>query len=1074
MLPQPRFKLFMDQGPTPGQEYELTQDSVILGREMDKDVDYVISTPTISRRHACITRKGEQYFLMDLGSSNGTFLNGERLGGEPRPLNSDDRIQLGGTVTLILRIVGAADPTREARRDDTPLAATMLGDLENYIPPTTPPQFIVSVAGEPPNTHNLTRDTFTIGRADDNDIVISAKTVSRHHARLEIAPGGYQFVTLPEASNPVLFEGRPLSDPRLLSHNDILRIGSLDPGLMVTMVYYSPSAATIEEEARTIKFGEKNLLQIGRDPSNDVVLDAPNISRFHAQVERIGQRYRISDLRSSNGTFVNDQRIEGDVWLNPEDAIRVGPYRFVMGEDALAQYDESSGLQADMYNLNKWVHKDLNILQNISATFRPRELIVIVGQSGGGKTTLLDAIAGYRPATHGRVFVNDIDIYRNFDAVRHNIGYVPQENIIHMELTVYQALDYAARLRMPPDTTNEERHLRIIEVLNDLDMTHRKDTQVSSLSGGQQKRVSIGVELLTSPGLFFLDEATSGLDPGTETALMQLLRRLADQGRTIVLVTHATKNVMLSDRVLFMARGGYLAWFGPPDEALEYFDQYRSEDERRTSEMEFDKIYAILETPQHGTPEDWSNRYQTHPAYQRYILEPLEMKRQELEAAQKPSPEEIIPAKAPKVRRQVSSLRQFLILSSRNVRILTRDRVSLILMLGAAPLVSLLDVLIAFLVGGNQFDFVEGSFEDIMMSFFLIIIFAVFVGGLSQMREIVKENEIYKRERLVNLKIAPYVFSKVWIAVLLALYHAAAYTIIHYLAYDMPGGAQEFVLMYVSMVLVAMAGMMLGLFTSAISPNANTAPMIVILLLMPQIVLSGSLVPLPGPVSAPAATRWGFEGLISISGVGSDVASDLCWELDEELREVMSIEDKTAQCKCMGLNVLREEICSFPGVGEFFDPAIEEPAPNEPPPLRDKPSEPEIPPAPEKPDDESDSVAMAEYFEAMEVYQEEVTAIQDEYRAEMEGFEAEAEVYQAEMEAYQEENLEWEITREAAVNPAEGLIGTIYEDYGWTFVDKNDTQAFWSKILTTWTAQVVIIVVLLLGVLLMVKRKDAV
>ncbi|HEY46150.1 MAG TPA: FHA domain-containing protein [Anaerolineae bacterium] len=1074
MLPQPRFKLVMDQGPTPGHEFELTQDSIIMGREMDKDVDYVISSPTVSRRHACITRKGQQYFLVDLGSSNGTFLNGERLGGEPRPLKSDDRIQLGGTVTLILRSVGAADPTRVAKRDETPLAATMLGDLEDYIPPTTPPQFIVIVAGEPPNTYNLTREAFTIGRADDNDIVISAKTVSRHHARLEIAPGGYQFVTLPEASNPVLFEGRPLSEPRLLRHNDILRIGSLDAGLMVTMVYHSPSEAAVEEEALTIKFGEKNLLQIGRDPGNDVVLDAPNISRFHAQVELIGQRYRISDLRSSNGTFVNDQRVEGDVWLNPEDTIRIGPYRFVMGEDALAQYDESSGLRADMYNLNKWVHKDLNILQNISATFKPRELIVIVGQSGGGKTTLLDAIAGYRPATHGRVFVNDIDIYRNFDAIRQNIGYVPQENIIHMELTVYQALDYAARLRMPPDTTNEERHQRIMEVLDDLDIAHRKDTQVSSLSGGQQKRVSIGVELLTSPGLFFLDEATSGLDPGTETALMQLLRRLADQGRTIVLVTHATKNVMLADRVLFMARGGYLAWFGPPDEALEYFDQHRSENERRTSDMEFDKIYAILETPQHGSPEDWSNRYQTHPAYQRYILEPLEMKRQELEAAQVPSPEEIAPIRAPKVRRQVSSLRQFLILSSRNIKILTRDRVSLILMLGAAPLVALLDVLIAFMVGSNPFDFVEGSFEDIMMGFFLIVIFAVFVGALSQMREIVKENQIYKRERLVNLKIAPYVFSKVWIAVLLALYHAAAYTIIHNLAYDMPGGAQEFILMYVSMLLAAMAGMMLGLFTSAISPNANTAPMIVIVLLMPQIVLSGSLVPLPGPVSAPASTRWAFEGLMSISGVGSDIASDLCWELPEELREVMSIEDKTAQCKCMGLNVLREEICSFPGAGEFYDPAIEEPAPIEPPPLRDKPPEPEIPPAPEKPEDESDSVAMAEYFEAMELYQEELTAIQDGYRAEMEVYEAEAEVYQAEMEAYLEENLEWEIAREAAVNPAEGLIGTIYEDYGWTFVDKNDSQAFWSKILTTWIAQGVIIAVLLLGVLLMVKRKDAV
>ncbi|HEY44731.1 MAG TPA: ABC transporter permease, partial [Anaerolineae bacterium] len=471
---------------------------------------------------------------------------------------------------------------------------------------------------------------------------------------------------------------------------------------------------------------------------------------------------------------------------------------------------------------------------------------------------------------------------------------------------------------------------------------------------------------------------------------------------------------------------------------------------------------------------DWANRYQTHPAYQHYILEPLEMKRQELEAVQEPSPKEMVPTRAPKVRRQVSSLRQFLILSSRNLKILTRDRVSLILMLGAAPLVSLLDVLIASLVGRNQFDFVEGSFEDILMGFFLIIIFAVFVGGLSQMREIVKENQIYKRERLVNLKIAPYVFSKVWIAVLLALYQAAAYTIIHYLAYEMPGGSLEFLLMYVSMVLVAMAGMMLGLFTSAISPNANTAPMIVIVLLMPQIVLSGSLVPLPGPISAPASTRWAFEGLVSISGVGSDVASDLCWELPEELREVMSIEDKTTQCRCMGLNLLREEVCSFPGVGEFYDPAIEEPAPEEPSALRDKPPDPEIPPAPEKPEDESDSVAMAEYFEAMEVYQDDVTAIQDGYKAEMEAYEAEAELYRAEMEAYLEENLEWEITREAAVNPAEGLIGSINEDYGWTFVDKNDTQAFWSKILTTWSAQVVIIVILLMAVLFMMKRKDAI
>ncbi len=145
-----------------------------------------------------------------------------------------------------------------------------------------------------------------------------------------------------------------------------------------------------------------------------------------------------------------------------------------------------------------------------------------------------------------------------------------------------------------------------MEVLEDLDLTHRKDVQISGLSGGQQKRVSIGVELLTRPGLFFLDEPTSGLDPGTETTFMHLMRRLADQGRTIIMVTHATKNVMLADKVVFLARGGYLAWFGPPDEALAYFDQYRSEMDRRTRPMEFDQIYTILDDPSKGNAKDWA------------------------------------------------------------------------------------------------------------------------------------------------------------------------------------------------------------------------------------------------------------------------------------------------------------------------------------------------------------------------------------------------------------------------------------------------------------------------------------
>jgi ABC-type multidrug transport system ATPase subunit len=238
-------------------------------------------------------------------------------------------------------------------------------------------------------------------------------------------------------------------------------------------------------------------------------------------------------------------------------------------------------------------------------------------------------------------------------------GFVPQKDIIHMELTIYQALDYAAQLRMPADMTSDERHKRVMEVLEDLDLTHRKDVQISGLSGGQQKRVSIGVELLTKPGLFFLDEPTSGLDPGTETALMQLMRRLADQGRTIVLITHATKNVMLGDKVIFLARGGYLAWFGPPEEALEYFDQYRSDRERRAGKIEFDEIYAILDNPDYGSAADWDKKYRESQAYQKYVAEPLKGKMAPDKAPTIKQPEKLARKTSGPGTKQVSALRQW-------------------------------------------------------------------------------------------------------------------------------------------------------------------------------------------------------------------------------------------------------------------------------------------------------------------------------------------------------------------------------------------------------------------------------
>jgi ABC-type multidrug transport system ATPase subunit/pSer/pThr/pTyr-binding forkhead associated (FHA) protein len=1068
------------QGSQIGEAYTIDRPEIVIGR--DAGADLQIDSPGISRKHARITQEGNLYTLEDLNSTNGTFLNGELLT-QPARLRNGDQVGLGQTVLLEYR---EPQPTPATLMEGSPIAidSTMVEEsepqigatlLSDELPPTpsrVPPQLVIAIAGETQQTYTLDQAKITIGRAEDSQISINSRIVSRQHAVLEREPGGYKLSVLPEAGNPVLLEGRPLEAPHLLQHGDILRVGSLDPGMMVSMTYLDPSQVAASE-IDTIRFGDKNLLQVGRDPSNDLVLDSPTVSRFHAQIERIGQRHRIRDLRSANGTFVNDERVEGDVWLQAEDVIRIGHHRLVMGEDELGFYEESGGLRVDVIGLNKWVRKDLNILQNISLIFKPREFIAVVGQSGGGKSSLVDAIAGYRPATQGTVLVNGTDIYRNFDAVRNDIGFVPQRDIIHTELTVYQALDFAARLRMPQDASKADRHARIMQVLEDLDLTHRKDSPIHRLSGGQIKRVSIGVELLTQPGLFFLDEPTSGLDPGTETVFMNLMRRLADQGRTIVLVTHATKNVMLADKVVFLARGGYLAWFGPPEEALKYFDEFRTEQERRTRPMEFDQIYAILDDPSRGSAQEWAERYQEQPAYQKYIADPLQSVQAEVAQTGLKQPESAKAERKAQHKSRASNLHQFFVLSARNVKILSRDRTSLILMLAAPLFIAALDFVIAPLMGRSPYDFFAGDASNGAITLFLLTVYALLVGGFSQMREFVKEADIYKRERLVNLKIFPYVASKVWVALILAFYQAVAFAVIHYLAFDMPGGILEFGLVYVTLALAVMAGMMAGLLASAIAPNSSSAPLLMILFIVPQIVLSGALAPVPNTVSAAISTRWALQSMIGITGMGSDVAADACWQLSKELRDAMTLDDKAANgCRCMGTAIFQEGSCNFPGVGQYYRPEIDQPPPAEPAALPDRPAEPDIPPAPDPPSDQNDQVAVAQYLNSLQAYQDQVKLIQDQFRSEMELYESQADIFQAEMADYQTARLTYESARATAVTSAESIIGGIKDEFGWAFVNKGDSKIFWPWLFKTWVGQLILIGIYFGIILFVFKRKD--
>src|SRR5579859_1108332 len=239
--------------------------------------------------------------------------------------------------------------------------------------------------------------------------------------------------------------------------------------------------------------------------------------------------------------------------------------------DADAAGQRKAGLRIDARRLTRRVGRVI-ILNDVSLSIAPGEVVCIAGGSGAGKTTLLEALAGVRPADSGTVRFDSVDVYSHLDVFRNSLGYVPQDDLIHADLPLRSTLRYAARLRLPASTGSAEIDTAVDDAMRALDLQSQARLRVGTLSGGQRKRASIAVELLTKPHVFFLDEPTSGLDPAIGAELMQVLRKLAkEEGATVVLTTHSPPDLLLCDRVVFLARGGHLAFDGTPDDALRHF-----------------------------------------------------------------------------------------------------------------------------------------------------------------------------------------------------------------------------------------------------------------------------------------------------------------------------------------------------------------------------------------------------------------------------------------------------------------------------------------------------------------------
>jgi hypothetical protein len=262
------------------------------------------------------------------------------------------------------------------------------------------------------------------------------------------------------------------------------------------------------------------------------------------------------------------------------------------------------------------------------------------------------------------------------------------------------------------------------------------------------------------------------------------------------------------------------------------------------------------------------------------------------------------------------------------------------------------------------------------------------------------------------------------------------------------------------------------LFASALAPNANAAPLFVILFIIPQIVLSGAMVPLPQIATMPASSRWSFQAIIAITGGGSDVDRDICWELPQEEQDLLTNEMKRTTCNCMGVNALRENSCSFPGVGEYYDESIDKPDPQEPEPIRDEPEPPPLPAEPERPENLADPIALQQFLTDLFAFNEEVTRLRHTYEIDLAHYRVEREMHQVRQFVYQAELAELELSRAAAIGSAEARIRFFHNDFGWTFVDKSDEARYFRTLLTTWIAQSTIILILLAGTIIMQRRRD--
>ncbi|MCW2731022.1 MAG: ABC-type multidrug transport system, ATPase component [Mycobacterium sp.] len=798
---------------------------VVVGRDLRADVR--VAHPLISRAHLLLRYDQGRWMAIDNGSLNGLYVNGQRVpmvdiaDGMSVNIGNPDGPRLTFEVGRHQGSAGTPPQTAQvpiAQRQSAswPSQTPSMGYLRTQPPPPRPqPAY-----GQAPSSRP--QPMYPSGPAPAHTS----------------GPQGYRPPSAPQPASQLLSSTN--IDPTATQMGPTAAPRSSEGNLATSMLKILRPGRGPEVPAGGIK--------IGRATDNDIVVPDVLASRHHATLVPGPGGTQIVDNRSINGTFVNGQRVESTT-LHDGDVVTIGNIDLVFAGGTLARRNETDiatrtgGL--DVYGVTWTIENNKTLLDNISLTARPGTLTAVIGPSGAGKSTFARLVAGYTHPTTGRVAFEGHDVHADYASLRSRIGMVPQDDVVHGELTVRQALMYAAELRLPPDTNKADREQVVNEVLEELEMTKHLDTRVDKLSGGQRKRASVALELLTGPSLLILDEPTSGLDPALDRQVMTMLRQLADAGRVVLVVTHSLTYLDVCDQVLLLAPGGKTAFCGPPSQ-----------------------IGAELGTT------NWADIFSSVAG------DPEAAKRHYLERHGPPPP--------PPATQQPADLgsptrtsvpKQFSTIARRQMRLIISDRGYFIFLAFLPFIMGALSLSVPGDVGfGVPKTALEGGEAPNEPGQILVLlnVGAIFMGTALTIRALIGERAIFLREQAVGLSTTAYMFAKVFVFAGFALLQSAVVVFINIIGKGWGAGAvtsgavipNRSLELYVDVAACCVGAAMVGLALSALAKTSEQIMPLLVIAIMSQLVFQGGMIPVTGRIvldqmSWFTPARWGFASTAS-------------------------------------------------------------------------------------------------------------------------------------------------------------------------------------------------------------------